>query len=332
MRICQVNPGCGIPIPPPSWGAIEKIVWEFTCNLKKLGHEVDIKWCNEIQPGEYDIVMVHVANLALELAERGIPYIFQLHDHHTFYYGKDSFIYEQNKEAMKKSIFSLVPAKYLVDYFKVPNSQTKQPNVYYFSHGININEFYPIEKNKPDKPKLLMLANNGLADNPTFDRKGFSYGIGLAALNNLEITIAGPSSNKQFFNENLSLLNYPKLNLVFDWPNDKLLELYHQHDIFIHPTMLEAGHPNLTMLEAAAAGLPIIANWELETDFHGAWRAPRNVFDMDLGLKDILNNWEHYRTKLLNTSRLLSWENRSKELLILFNLIHKKQYPKPILL
>jgi len=24
MKICQINPGCGIPIPPPSWGAIEK--------------------------------------------------------------------------------------------------------------------------------------------------------------------------------------------------------------------------------------------------------------------------------------------------------------------
>jgi len=311
MKICQVNPGCGIPIPPPSWGAIEKIVWEFTCNLKKLGHEVDIKWCNEIQPGEYDIVMVHVANLALELAERGIPYIFQLHDHHVFYYGKDSFIYEQNKETMEKSIFSLVPAKYLVDYFTLPN-------VYYFSHGTNNNEFYPIKKSKPNKPKLLMLANNGLANNPGFDRKGFSYGIGLAALNDLEITIAGPPSNKQFFNENLSLLNCSKLNLIFDWPNDRLLELYHQHDIFVHPTMLEAGHPNLTMLEAAASGLPIIADWELETIFHGAWRAPRDIFKMNEGLQNILNNWENYRNMLQSTSQELSWLNRSKELIQLY--------------
>ena len=53
MKICQVNPGCGIPIPPPSWGAIEKIVWELTCNLKELGHEVDIKWANEIKKGDY---------------------------------------------------------------------------------------------------------------------------------------------------------------------------------------------------------------------------------------------------------------------------------------
>ena len=128
MKIAQINPGCGIPIPPPSWGAIEKIVWEFMVNLKKLGHQVDLKWANEVQPGEYDLVMVHVANLALELADRGIPYIFQHHDHHAYYYGKDSDIYKQNRQAMERSVFSLVPARYLVKYFDLPN-------VY---HGIGI--------------------------------------------------------------------------------------------------------------------------------------------------------------------------------------------------
>ena len=47
MKICQVHPGCGIPIPPPDWGAIEKIVWEFHCNFEKLGHESHIKFVNE---------------------------------------------------------------------------------------------------------------------------------------------------------------------------------------------------------------------------------------------------------------------------------------------
>ena len=312
MKIAQIHPGCGIPVPPPSWGAIEKIVWEFTVNLKKLGHEVDIRWASEINPGDYDLVMVHVANLAIELANKGIPYIFQHHDHHAYHYGKESHVYKENLEAIKRSVISLVPARFLVDYFDTDKA-------IYFSHGVNTEEFYSITKSHPlNNPKLLMVANNGLANNPTFDRKGFSYGLGLAMLNNLEITIAGPSANQQFFNANLWMLNYPKLNLVFDTPNDKLLELYHQHDIFVHPTMLEAGHPNLTMVEAAAAGLPIIANWELETDFHGAWRAPRNVFEMNHGLTDILNKWETYRNNLVSTTENLSWFNRSKELIEIY--------------
>ena len=311
MKIAQIHPGCGISVPPQSWGAIEKIVWEFIVNLKKLGHQVDLKWINEVKPGEYDLVMVHVANLALELASKGIPYIFQHHDHHAFHYGKNSDVYKQNREAMEKSIFSLVPARYLVEYFELPN-------VHYFSHGINTEEFYPIEKSTPKSPRLLMVANNGLAGDSAFDRKGFAYGIALAQARNLDITIAGPSNNKHFFNNNLWTLAYPKLNIIFDLPNTQLLNLYHQHDIFVHPTMLEAGHPNLTMLEAVAAGLPLIADWEHETVFHGAWRSPRDVFEMSRGLDDIMNNWESYRTKCSETAKELSWYNRSKELIELY--------------
>ena len=311
MKICQVDPGCGIPIPPPSWGAIEKIVWEFTQNQIKLGHEVDIKMSGQIQPGEYDIIHCHVANLAIGLAEQGIPYIYQLHDHHAYHYGKESHVYKENLQAIEGSLVSLMPARFLVDYFN-------HPKCMYFSHGVNTSEFYPIEKEKPTEPKLLMVANNGLAGDPTFDRKGFTYGLGLAMLNNLPITIAGPSDNKRFFNHHLWMLNYPKLNLVFDTPNSTLLELYHNHDIFIHPTMLEAGHPNLTMVEAAAAGLPIIADWEHNTTFHGAWRAPRNVFEMDKGLKDIINNWELYREKVSQTANNLDWFNRSEEIIKIY--------------
>jgi len=311
MKIAQINPGCGIPIPPPSWGAIEKIVWEFMCNLRDLGHEVDLRWSGDVQPGEYDIVHCHVANLAIQLAKNNIPYIYQLHDHHVYHYGKDSHVYKENLKAIEGSLVSLVPARFLVDYFN-------HPKVKYFAHGVNTNEFYSIEKPQPTEPRLLMIANNGLGGNPTYDRKGFTYGLGLAMMNNLEITIAGPSDNKRFFNGHLWMFNYPKLNLVFDTPNNKLLDLYHEHDIFIHPTMLEAGHPNLTMIEAAAAGLPIIADWEMETDFHGAWRAPRDVFEMDRGLKDILENWELYRAKAINTGKELSWYNRSKEIVKIY--------------
>tara|TARA_R110000851_G_scaffold74166_4_gene163710 strand:- start:1610 stop:1870 length:261 start_codon:yes stop_codon:yes gene_type:complete len=83
--------------------------------------------------------------------------------------------------------------------------------------------------------------------------------------------------------------------------------------------MLEAGHPNLTMIEAMAAGLPVIADWEMEVDLHGCWRAPRDIFKMDQGLKDILNNWKSYKNQCLETSNRLSWYNRSKEIIKIYN-------------
>jgi glycosyltransferase involved in cell wall biosynthesis len=220
-------------------------------------------------------------------------------------------VFKENMRAVEGSIMTLVPARYLVDYFDYPKVQ-------YFAHGVNTKEFYPIDKPQPTEPKLLMVANNGLAGNPGFDRKGFAYGIALAQARNLPITVAGPSNNKHFFNNHLWTLAYPKLNIIFDLPNSELLSLYHQHDIFVHPTMLEAGHPNLTMIEAVAAGLPVIADWEHETVFHGGWRSPRDVFEMAKGLDDIINNWDSYRQRCLDTSKELDWFNRTKELVELY--------------
>ena len=310
MKICQVNPGCGIPIPPPSWGAIEKIVWEFTCNLKELGHEVDIKWANEIQPGEYDLVMVHVANLALELASNNVSYVFQHHDHHAYHYGKDSTIYQQNREAMEKSIFSLVPARYLVDYFDLPN-------VHYFSHGVNIDTFKPNDTT-PIYHSLLMLANNGLGGYGSYDRKGFELGVKTAMSRNLPITIAGPKNNENWFNDNPWVFGYPKLSVLNEPSNEQLKQLYNSHTIFLHPSDLEAGHPNLTLLEAAACGLPILGCIEEETIFHGLWRAPRDLNLLLQGLDVIIDEYNQYRQNALNTAQELSWLNRSKELIQLY--------------
>lgn len=307
MKICQVHPACGIEVPPKGWGAIEKIVWELHLNFLAQGHESEIKYATEINPGDFDVVHCHVGNLALMLQNQGVPYVFQLHDHHAYHYGKDSHVFKENMKAIEGSITTLVPARYLVKYFD-------HPKVQYFAHGVNTKEFYPINKPQPTEPKLLMVANNGLANDLSYDRKGFSYGIALAQMYDLPITIAGPSNNKNFFNNHLWTLAYPKLNIIFDLNNDKLLELYHQHDIFVHPTMLEAGHPNLTMIEAVAAGLPTIANWELETDFHGAWRAPRDVFEMAKGLQHIIDNWDNYLTQCFNTAQELDWYNRATEL------------------
>ena len=287
MKICQVNPGCGIPIPPPTWGAIEKIVWEFTCNLKELGHEVDIKWANEIQPGEYDLVMVHVANLALELASNNVSYVFQHHDHHAYHYGKDSTIYKQNREAMEKSVFSLVPARYLVDYFDLPN-------VHYFSHGVNTDIFKPNDTT-PVYHSLLMLANNGLGGYGSYDRKGFELGVKVAMSRNLPITIAGPKNNENWFNDNPWVFGYPKLSILNEPSNEQLRQLYNSHTIFLHPSDLEAGHPNLTLLEAAACGLPILGCIEEETIFHGLWRAPRNLNLLLQGLDVIIDEYNQYR-------------------------------------
>ena len=108
MRIAQVI-SSSIPILPTGerrWGAVELIMDEYTKGLIKLGHEVDLTWLDSVQPDKYDIVHIHVANLCLEAAKRGIEYVYSTHDHHSYHFGKNSSNYTEQLEAIKKSIFS----------------------------------------------------------------------------------------------------------------------------------------------------------------------------------------------------------------------------------
>ena len=166
MRICQVQPGILEikPIGQMGWGAVEKIIREYKSSFEKLGHEVDIKYLNEVNQDEYDIIHIHMANLCIEAKNKGIPYIFSLHDHHTEYNGKDSFIFKQNLEAMKGSIFSITHAEHLIKYF---NDVDK---LFYVSHGVNTDFFTPKFKQENTEHKLLMVANNGIAGNQGIDR------------------------------------------------------------------------------------------------------------------------------------------------------------------
>jgi autotransporter strand-loop-strand O-heptosyltransferase len=255
MKIAQINPGL-LPIPPNGWGAVEKIIWEYTLVLRKMGHTVDIKYLNEINSGDYDIVHVHMANLAIELRDRKIPYIFSMHDHHVSWFGQSSECYKKNLEAIKGSDLTFLHAKSLIDYFG-------SKKAVYLEHGVNINEYANIERSI-EKPKLLCLANNGFIGAQEHDRKGFRLAIKAAEALDLPITVAGPKNNKNFFDANKDLLDYANLTILYDLNQDASVQLFSNHHIFLHPSELEAGHPNLTLLEAASTGMPIVGCMEEE--------------------------------------------------------------------
>ena len=117
MRISQVTPGF-IEVPPKGWGAIEKIIWEYKLAFERRGHQCDILHLDDVHPiqDEYDIIHIHMANLAIAAFEENIPYIFTCHDHHAYIQGKSSPVYKENLEALKKAKLGIVPAQYLVDY------------------------------------------------------------------------------------------------------------------------------------------------------------------------------------------------------------------------
>ncbi len=163
MKICQVI-SSNIPILPTGqrrWGALELIMDEYTKHLRTMGHEVDIKYLNEVQPNQYDIVHIMVANLCIEAANRGIEYIYSLHDHSSFHAGKDSFNYRQQLEAIKRSVFSITHAEYVIDYFN------ETDKLFFLRHGVDTDYYQPDSSLSTSDEyfiihKLLCVANNGL--------------------------------------------------------------------------------------------------------------------------------------------------------------------------
>ena len=274
MKICQII-SSNLPILPSGerrWGATELIIDEYVNNLRKLGHEVDLKYLNEVSPNEYDFVHIHVANLCIEAHKRGIEYIYSTHDHHSYHYGKNSSNYREQLEAIKKSIFSLAPAEYVVDYFDDTDK------LFYLSHGVDTKYYTPTKafyavKNDPVVHNLLMCANNGVAGDYGADRKGFRYGIEAAKALNLPITIVGADANTKFFEIHKDLLEYEHLTIIDTNPTEQeKINIFHNHTIFLHPSNLEYGHPNLTLLEAASCCMPMVATYKGSKDIVGLHR------------------------------------------------------------
>ena len=312
MRICQVQPGILEikPIGKMGWGAVEKIIRAYKSSFEKLGHEVDIKYLNEADPNKYDIIHIHMANLCIEAKNRGIPYIFSLHDHHTEYNGKDSFIFKQNLEAMKGSVFSITHAEHLIEYFN------ETDKLFYVSHGVNTNFFTPKESNHNPKHKLLMVANNGLAGNQGTDRKGFRYGIESAKELDLEITIVGAEANKEFFAIHKDLLDYEKLTIIDTNPTeDELLKIFQDHNIFLHPSFLEAGHPNLTLLEACSCCLPIVGTYKGSNEIVGMYVMKElTTNELTKGINDVINQYDILIPFMIQYRLQYDWINVCEQL------------------
>lgn len=321
MRIAQVI-SSSIPILPTGerrWGAVELIMDEYTKGLRKLGHEVDLTWLDSVEPDKYDIVHIHVANLCLEAAKRGIEYIYSSHDHHSYHFGKNSGNYREQLEAIKKSMFSLAPAEYVVNYFDDTDK------LFYLSHGVDTSYYIP--NFDYSNHKLLMCANNGVAGDYGADRKGFRYGIEAAKSLNLPITIVGADANTKFFEIHKDLLEYDKLTIIDTNPTEaEKLKIFQDHTIFLHPSNLEFGHPNLTLLEAASCCIPIVGTYKGTDKIEGMYVMNElNTEEVIKGINFVSSKYDILVVEMSIKRESYDWLNVCKNLEKKYNAVKQFQ-------
>lgn len=322
MKVININPGI-LPIPPNGWGAVEKIIWDYHLQLQKIGVQSEIKYLNEVNYDDSTIVHVHVANLANLCHDRGIPYIFTIHDHHAFVYGKDSAVFKENLKAIENSVFSLSPCKYLIPYFG-------SKKLRYFSHAVNTDVFNYSDRQRHTPLKLLCVANNGYAYNQSVDRKGFGLAIQAAMKLDMKLTIAGPRNNDNFFKTlDPELNSYSGLTKLYDLDEKWLTSVYKEHDLFLHFSELEAGHPNLTLLEAMASGLPVVGTFE-EQKYKGMVVCERDLGQAVAAIKEASNNYESLRKDALETANFNSYSNRVYDLVKLYTEYRERIFSKQL--
>lgn len=300
MNIVHVNPGI-LQIPPNGWGAIEKIIWEFHQNYLKLGHNSKILYLDQIKNDPDQIVHVYIGNLAVMAQEKNMKYFFTMNDHHAYLSGKNSSVFHKNLNAIKGSVKSFVSAKFLESYFNYLPS--------YMCLGVNSDFFTPDFSKNIGEHRLLCVANNGYIHDPSQDRKGFVPAIEIAKALNLPITIAGPSNNRNFLERYNP--DYDKLSMIYDLNEEQLKNIYKTHSIFLHMSELEAGHPNMTILEAMSSGLPVVGTLEDNNKLNGMI-VVKNVKEGIFGVKQIIENYSKYASEARSTAESLNWLDRSK--------------------
>ena len=98
MKIALIGPGI-MPIPPPGWGAVEILIWDYYQELTRRGHDVSIintkdviDIVTQVNEGGYDFVHLHY-DVYYQVLDKlqcpkiaitsHYPYIDQLEKHHN---------------------------------------------------------------------------------------------------------------------------------------------------------------------------------------------------------------------------------------------------------
>ena len=104
-------------------------------------------------------------------------------------------------------------------------------------------------------------------------------------------------------------VDYDKLEIKYDLTEEELLKTYQEHTIFLHASILEGGHPNLTLLEAQACGLIVLATFEKNNNLKGLVRIDRDHRLIAQKIKETLENYDYLKKITLESAKESDWSS-----------------------
>lgn len=251
LRIVQVAPDF-YPVPPPNYGGIERVVYNLTEQLVKLGHEVYLyapkgskssatiinyehtisdsqsisDFVQKTLPDNIDVIHDHTHSSVIGIRKLAIPTICTIH--WCTCNAVDYPVYASNRAL---EVFG-------------KNSKT------FVYHGINLDE-YQFSEEKDDY--LLFLGAVG-------SHKGPNYAIDVAEKTNQRLIIAGPIYNYDYYAKELQprIKNNPNIQYIGEVGGQQKQDLFKKAKCFLFPTCCEEPF-GLVMIEAMACGTPVLA-------------------------------------------------------------------------
>jgi glycosyltransferase involved in cell wall biosynthesis len=309
LNIALLTPGL-LPIPPVGWGAIEKYLHNYRIHFEKMGHTVEYCLSNHYSFDHFDIVYLCVHNQGTHLTDRGVPYIFAPDDT-TPYLEQGGWLHESNIKTMENALLVIQHSDLMMDFYKDFGHKT-----FHIPHGVDSEKYRPTHNNVIMEHKLLCSAKN-----LPVDRKGFRFAMEAAINLDLPITIAGPNNNQWFFEIFPQYREYSKLRILDNLDEDQLIKTLNEHTIFMNVSELEAGLPNLAMIEALSCGVPVVGTYPNKKKIKGVREVELTNESTIEGIKDVINNYEDYRIKARETGIEFDWSNIAFKLNEIFQYI-----------
>lgn len=279
IKITHIKTG-NLETQPTKYGVSEKLIWNYHEILQRDKNFIsDIKWLTEVSD-ETEILQIHEANSVIEARETlnlKNKIIYSIHDYHTLIFEE---IFEYNVKAIDYADIVIFHSKQLMEYFIRHLSDEYKNKIFYFHHGVDTAHYKNKHANKVKK-QFFIHATNGLKIDNTIDRKRFIRSIELAKSIDWSIIISGPLEiNQDFFNYNKEKINYDKLTIVYDLDNKDIVHLLNESFATFNLSELEAGIPNLAMLESLSTGTPVIGSVDMFNDFQGYYKM-ENIYSPD---------------------------------------------------
>ena len=113
---------------------------------------------------------------------------------------------------------------------------------------------------------------------------------------------------------------------------EELLKIIEEHSIFLHPSELEAGHPNLTLLESISCRVPVVGTYDGNHKIEGLYKVERSTESVKKGILEVIENYAHYMINTEIDRKYYDWSTVCTRLLNMYGDVLKiqKEYTSDI--